>query len=874
MARKKTPSTQRKKSKPASERKPSASGMPDVPRWLAPALYAVLAIFLFRDFVFSDQMLFGGDTLSLGYQVRELYAQALAELGRVPGWAPHLLGGVPFLEALSAGDSLYPPSVLLLMITETHRALGWKLVLHVFLAGCFFYGWTRSLGSSRAAALLAGTAYMLAPFMIGFVTPGHDGKIFVIALAPLLFWATERHFARPGLMSVGGLGFVIAMVLYTTHFQMAYFLFGSVGLYAIFRTIQIARGVDEVACTAAGAGDRSNRQSAAAVGGAKSAAAVDEEADGVSGVRWGRAGGLRFALFMLAALLGAAGAAYQFVPALAYVTEYSRRIQTTRESAGESGRAWSASYSLHPEEVMSFVVPEFPGNNARGNEWTNGTYWGRNGIKDNHEYAGIIVLLLASLSFLGAARKQLRMFMVGWGVFALMYSLGANTPVWSIMYEVVPGISLFRANGMVSYLFGFAAITLAAFGLDHILRLVSEADEERLARVQKTAWIGAGAVALLAVLITSGVFTSIWASVLYSGIDERRLQILSAHLPNIARGAAIVAFLTAAAAGTIWALARGQLPAKAALAILLGLVVVDEARVDAPFIQMWDFHSWNQPDPTIRTLLAAEQGGEPYRLWSLRRFSQDVTPAAHGIELVAGHHPNDLSRYRELIGMVGSGDARNLGNTNVRRILNVKYILWPDTERGPAPQAGIVAQSQFPDGRVASTLLADGGLPRARLVGDAVVKSDAEAVPYIMSELHDPEREVVLAEASPVPLDGSPVNGAVSWVSRVADRMELRVESDRPALLVIADNWYPAWRATVDGEDVDVLRAYHTLRAVPVPAGVSTVEMWYESDLLDRSFLVSLLVLLTLPTLFAVGYWRGRETTRLGDGEGERGDAS
>jgi hypothetical protein len=829
---------------------------------MPPTLYAALAIFLFRDFVFSNDMLVGGDTFSLGYQVRALYAQALGDLGRIPGWAPHLLGGMPFLEALSAGDSLYPPSLLLLMLTETHRALGWKLVLHVFLAGCFFYAWTRSLGTTRAAALLAGTAYLLAPFLIGFVHPGHDGKIFVMALAPLLFWVTEKHFARPGLMSVSSLAFVIAMVLYTTHFQMAYFLFGSVGLYAIFRSIQIGRGVDEVACPdptpSDNRADRDPRR-----------------------VRWGRAGGARFALFMLAALLGAAGAAYQFVPAIDYVTEYSRRIQTTRESAGESGRAWSALFSLHPEEVMSFVVPEFPGNNARGNGWTADTYWGRNGFKDNHEYAGIIVLLLASLSFLGAARRQLRLFMVGWGCFALLYSLGANTPVWSIMYEVVPGISLFRANGMVSYLFGFAAITLAALGLDHVLRLASEGDANRLSKVQKVAWIGAGAVAVLAVFITSGVFTSIWTTVVYPGIDDRRLQVLATHLPNIARGAAIVAFLTAGAAGTIWALGQDRLPPRAALAILLALVVVDEARIAAPFIQTIDFESWSQPDPTIRTLLASEQGGEPYRLWSLRRGSQDVAPAVHGIELAAGHHPNDLSRYRELIGMVASQDAVNLGNTNVRRILNIRYILWPDRERGPAPQGSVVAQSQFQDGRVANTLLAEPGLPRARLVGSAVVKTDAEAIPYILSAAHDPESEVVLTAAPPTALGGGPVDGSVQWVERGADRFELQVESDRPALLVVADNWFPAWRATVDGDDAEVLRAYHTLRAVAVPAGSSTVTMWYESDLLDRSFLVSLLVILVsllvmlvLPGLFAVGFWRGRDGALGASRYDEQGDGT
>ena len=65
----------------------------ELPGWVPPVVFGVLTVALFRAFVFSDEMLYGGDTLALGYAARALYADALATLGRVPGWAPHLLGG-------------------------------------------------------------------------------------------------------------------------------------------------------------------------------------------------------------------------------------------------------------------------------------------------------------------------------------------------------------------------------------------------------------------------------------------------------------------------------------------------------------------------------------------------------------------------------------------------------------------------------------------------------------------------------------------------------------------------------------------------------------------------------------------------------------
>jgi len=847
--------TRRKKDRP-TDVEPRRS-IPEIPGWLPPVLFGVLTLWLFRAFVFSDQMLVGNDTLSLGYVARAFYAQALTEMGTFPLWAPRILGGTPFLDALSGGDSLYPPSLALLLVMEPHRALGWKLVLHIFLAGLFMFGWVRTLGVSRAAALVAGTGFMLAPMLVSLVHPGHDGKIFVTALAPLLFWAVERFFTRPGLAPFAGVGLTVALVISTTHFQMAYFLFGAVGLYAIFRAVQVARGTDQPAAARA----RTNREDDA----------PGDDAAGSSGsaLRW-KPATLRFGLFLAASVAGAAGASVQLLPAVEYVTEHSRRTQTTGEAAGERGVDWSSSWSIHPEEAMSLVIPEFAGNVAGGSDWASGTYWGRNFLKDNHEYAGLIVLLLATVAFAGGARVGVRRFFLGLGAVAFLFALGANTPVWRVFYEVVPGIRLFRAPSQAMFLFAFGAATLAAFGIDRIFRAVQEDDEASWDPVLKVLWIGGGVLAALAFLASTGVLTSVWTAVVYSDVDAGRLQRLEALRPFLVRGAFLAAVFGIAAATATWALRRRWLPPAGFLAVVLLLVVVDEARIDGTFIQTMDFYEWAQPDGNIRTLQEREAGSdEPYRLLSLARQGQDVKPSLYGIELAAGHHPNDLGRYRELIGMVGSGFPENLLQANIRRLLNVRYILWPDAEIGAAPQGPVVSRLEYPDGRAYQTLLAADGLDRARLVADVVVRSDEEAVPYMLSGSFDPTSQVVLAEEPPVELGGGPVTGDVTWVDRRPNRLELRVQSDRPALLTVADNWFPAWEATVDGEAAPVLRAYHTLRAVPVPAGESTVVMEYRSALLARTALWSTLVLLGLVATGAVGLMlRSGRAPRGGAGEG------
>jgi hypothetical protein len=367
-----------------------------------------------------------------------------------------------------------------------------------------------------------------------------------------------------------------------------------------------------------------------------------------------------------------------------------------------------------------------------------------------------------------------------------------------------------------------------------------------------------------ALLAASGALTSIWTSGFYADIDDARLARVAALEPFIVRGAWTSFALALATGGLAWAHRKSFLPAAALLSLLVLLVTVDEFRVSSGFIRTIDFQQWSAPDGNIQAILDRERGSmEPYRLLSFAQRGQDVHPAIHGIELAGGHHPNDLNRYRELIGMVGSGLPENLLDADIRRLLNVKYILWPDYEFGQSISGmPIVARTQLQNGTPYETVLADAGLPRARLVGGATVRSDEEAVPYMLSDAFDPEREVVLAEPSPIALDGAPAAGTVTWMSRSPNELALSVNSERPALLVIADNWFPAWRATVDGADAPVLRAYHTLRAVPVPAGSHEVVMRYRSDTVARSLWISLVFLLALVSAAGWATWRERRAGR------------
>jgi uncharacterized membrane protein YfhO len=47
--------------------------------------------------------------------------------------------------------------------------------------------------------------------------------------------------------------------------------------------------------------------------------------------------------------------------------------------------------------------------------------------------------------------------------------------------------------------------------------------------------------------------------------------------------------------------------------------------------------------------------------------------------------------------------------------------------------------------------------------------------------------------------------------------------------LLVAENWYPDWHATVDGQPVTALRGDQTFLTVPIKAGAKQVELEFSS---------------------------------------------
>jgi hypothetical protein len=125
----------------------------------------------------------------------------------------------------------------------------------------------------------------------------------------------------------------------------------------------------------------------------------------------------------------------------------------------------------------------------------------------------------------------------------------------------------------------------------------------------------------------------------------------------------------------------------------------------------------------------------------------------------------------------------------------------------------------------------DAALPRARYVPRIEVIADPPVLLERLSRGSDDLTAIAFVEA-PLPSgstgsDAAP--GAASTEIVVNDPEHIAIEVDAPAagFVVLADQFYPGWRASVNGADVAVHRAKYMFRLVEVPAGRSRVEFRY-----------------------------------------------
>ena len=750
------------------------------------------------------------DQYIAGYAFREFAAASIRAGRGMPLWNPYLFGGMPYVAAMH-GDEFYPPSLLLRFLLPTDAAMTWGFILHVFLAGAFTYAFLRgALRLSFFPALVGGLAYMLGGNVAGLVSPGHDGKLFLAALLPLVLLLVHQLVANGRAWAAGGLGVATVFAILAPHPQLFQYLLLLTGAYALFAAFGRANAD----------GERLERRTAVA----------------------------RLAMAASAVAVGFLGGAVQFWPVLEY-TPWSPR-------AGGKGYDHAISYSMPPEEIINTYVPEFSG--------ILNHYAGRNGIHLHSEYIGAAVLVLATVAFAtrGGLRRQL-WFWVGALVVTLLWALGGYTPFFQLVYALVPGTKFFRAPSTMLYIVSFCTALLAALGAEAALRR----------RAGRAAVIGWSAVGLgVALLATSGGLSGLAADFVsrpeyVQFVDENRAALTigawrSLLMLGLAAGSLVLAWngrtrqagiaLALTVAIDLWSIERlyWQFSPPAAQLFASDAVITYLDHVPQP-ARVAPLATGGQLAPGTRDPYFGSGDGRADGLM------------VHRVRSLVGYHGNELGRYLTFTGWSDNDIAgdypQQLGNPNFRRLTNLQY-LYSNAAQAPIPGMTLVAgPARNAAGNMAYLYRFAEPNPYAWVTPIAVKAPDENVLTTVLDPRFDVGRAALFATSArvatqPVPPQlPAPLELTTSVTHYAPGSVDLALSAPAPAgaTLVVSENYYPGWTATADGRPAAVGRADYVLTGVALPAGTRTVSLRFTSPRYDTGRLLSLGALLV--SLAALG---------------------
>ncbi|SVE01988.1 uncharacterized protein METZ01_LOCUS454842, partial [marine metagenome] len=247
----------------------------------------------------------------------------------------------------------------------------------------------------------------------------------------------------------------------------------------------------------------------------------------------------RIVLFAIAAALGLGLGAEGAFPAYLHVKTHSKRAAIQDEMGRSEAQQMmhAQSWSLHPEEMASLVIPEFSGYHDPLNGQNH--YWGRNPMKLNSEYFGILALLMGIVALPWARRRLLILFLALLFVVVAAYTLGGHTPVHWLAYHLIPGGKVLRAIGQSAFLFAFPAVVLATITLQCVLEGSRDERQELSRRVLLVGGVLTG-IALITALAPVAVL-EVWAMVMWSEIPETNRQLMITNAGWVGRGAFLVA---------------------------------------------------------------------------------------------------------------------------------------------------------------------------------------------------------------------------------------------------------------------------------------------------------------------------------------------
>lgn len=250
--------------------------------------------------------------------------------------------------------------------------------------------------------------------------------------------------------------------------------------------------------------------------------------------------------------------------------------------------------------------------------------------------------------------------------------------------------------------------------------------------------------------------------------------------------------------------------------------------------------------PVFRQVMAK---GHPFRV-SFNFIGVNGLPTIYGIEEVWGYDAMIPKRFWTMV----KGDLSFDGWAAIEPAFATPcYFFFAPSEGAPSVPEGFLIDEVRDGVIVASNTRA---LPRARLVGTVERFDSVESLMRrIEAPGFDPTNLALVENTTPIafPPPTSAPPGSANIATWRWNSVEVRTEAKQPAVLVLAEAYYPGWEARLDGkEPLEIFPVYHLFRGVCVPEGEHRIEFVYRPLSFRAGATMSVLTLLILLTVAVV----------------------
>ncbi|WP_455094026.1 YfhO family protein [Prevotella histicola] len=483
-------------------------------------------------------------------------------------------------------------------------------------------------------------------------------------------------------------------------------------------------------------------------------------------------------------------------------------------------------------------------------------------------YVGAFVLFLFILG-LFIVKGPMKWALLAATVLSVLLAWGHNFMGFTNFFlDYIPMYAKFRTVASILVIAEFTIPLLAALALK---KIVDEPDV--LSKQMKFAYISLALTAGVAALIAlfpdmMGPFVSEQESQMVGsiqGMDGGTARTILANISDM-RAAMVSSdawrsvIIILIGFALLFAYKLKKLRADYMIAALLVLCLVDMWQVDKRYLNDEMFVPKSERDmpqqPTATDIEINKDKSLDYRVlnFASNTFNENETSYFH--KSIGGYHPAKLRRYQEMVDAyivpemqkamqaiaAKGGNMQQVDGVKlfpVLNMLNTKYFIFPLQGGATIPLKNIYAQGNgwFVD---KIDYVADANAEYAE-VGKIDVRHEAVA---------DKQFEAVLGQAK-----SNDSTATVKLDKYEPNNLQYTVNSKNGGIVVFSEIYYPGWKATVDGQSVELGRVNYILRAVNVKPGKHIVVLdFHPTSISTTETIAYISIVILLLAIAGAGY--------------------